>query len=54
MNQGRKQSQWVGIIDKVNIFENLGKAAALPVLPLITPQKTGFQDPENLTTTDNN
>jgi hypothetical protein len=37
-----KQSQWAGIIcpsgwDRVKISENLGKAAALPALPLITP-----------------
>ena len=35
-----RQSQWLGIIpdsDRINVSENLGKAAALPALPLITP-----------------
>ena len=27
------------LIDRVNVSENLGKAAALPVLPLITPMQ---------------
>ena len=37
-----RQTQWVGIIcspgwDRVNAFENLGKAAAFLALPLFTP-----------------
>ena len=40
-NQGfflGKQSQCVGIDwDRVKVSDNLGKAAALPALPLITP-----------------